>query len=508
MTDVKDIVVIGAGIGGLSAAARLAAMGHGVRLLDAAPAPGGKMRSLGSPAGPVDTGPTVLTMRPVFEDLFAACGEALSDHVSLTPLPTLARHVWSDGQTLDLHAHPAASESAIADAFGPCAARDFAAFRARAARLLSAFEGPMIHARAPSQAALTARVLRSPRLIADMAPHRSLAGLLDGAFREPRLRQLFARYATYVGGTAPTAPALLSLIWAAEERGVWAVAGGMTALARAVADLARRHGASVEPDSPVRRIEVADGRVTGVVTDAGAIPADRVVFAGDPAALHRGLLGARVTRAVGARGVSPRSLSALVHAFAARAEGLDLHYHTVLFGDDPDAEPRALAQGRIPEDATLYLCAQDRASGPPAGGPTAPERFEIIRNAPPLSALGRAPTEQELSTWTTRTTQRMAAFGLTLDRRPPPPLDPGALAALYPGSDGAIYGRSPQGLTAGLKRPRAQTRIAGLTLAGGGAHPGAGVPMAALSGKHAAETIGAPRTSTSPSRRAAMLGGT
>src|SRR6056297_2413540 len=99
----KQVIVVGAGIGGLSAALRLVHAGHGVTVLDRAAAPGGRMRTLPSPAGPVDTGPTVLTMRPVFEALFADVGEALEDHVTLDPLPVLARHFWDDGTILDLH---------------------------------------------------------------------------------------------------------------------------------------------------------------------------------------------------------------------------------------------------------------------------------------------------------------------------------------------------------------------------------------------------------------------
>ena len=107
------VVVIGAGMGGLSAAARLAARGMSVTVLEQHNHPGGKMRTLDSPVGPVDAGPTVLTMRPVFEDLFASCGETLSDHVTLEAETVLARHWWRDGSSLDLHADPEASAAAI-----------------------------------------------------------------------------------------------------------------------------------------------------------------------------------------------------------------------------------------------------------------------------------------------------------------------------------------------------------------------------------------------------------
>ncbi|HSF63661.1 MAG TPA: FAD-dependent oxidoreductase, partial [Paracoccaceae bacterium] len=93
------VVIIGAGIGGLCAAVRLAHAGCAVTVVEAAPTPGGKMRTVPSAAGPVDAGPTVLTLRGVFDQVFAAAGTRLEDHLTLIPQPTLARHWWPDGST-------------------------------------------------------------------------------------------------------------------------------------------------------------------------------------------------------------------------------------------------------------------------------------------------------------------------------------------------------------------------------------------------------------------------
>ena len=128
----EKAVVIGAGLGGLSAALCLAQAGLDVTVVERLGAPGGKLRAVPSLAGPVDAGPTVLTLRGIFEDLFAQAGARLSDHVTLIPEPILARHWWPDGSRLDLHADPAASEAAIRAFAGPRAASDFRAFNSRA----------------------------------------------------------------------------------------------------------------------------------------------------------------------------------------------------------------------------------------------------------------------------------------------------------------------------------------------------------------------------------------
>lgn len=123
--------------------------GLDVTVIDRLDAPGGKLRALPSAAGPVDAGPTVLTLRGIFEDLFAQVGARLSDHVTLIPEPVLARHWWPDGSALDLHSDAAASEAAIRDFAGPRAASEFRAFHGRASRLYAAFDAPMMRAPTP-----------------------------------------------------------------------------------------------------------------------------------------------------------------------------------------------------------------------------------------------------------------------------------------------------------------------------------------------------------------------
>lgn len=500
------IAIIGAGIGGLAAALRLAHAGARVSVFERHATPGGKMRTTPSVAGPVDAGPTVLTLKHVFDSLFAETGSARVNHVTLEREDILARHFWPDGTTLDLMADNAESTANVARAFGPRSAREFSAFTARAKRLFDAFDAPMMRSDAPTLANLTATVLRNPALIPQMAPHRSLARSLPAQFTNPKLAQLFGRYATYVGGIPDASPALLALIWHAEAQGVWHVKGGMHALARAIATRARALGAIFHYNSHVTSIETEAGRPSAVITDTGRTAVDAVLFNGDPRALSQGQLGTAARRAVAHTATTPRSLSAYVHSFAAQAKGLPLAGHNVFFCADPRDEFDALAKGRMPQDATLYVCAQDRFGGQV---PTGPERFEIIMNAPPCPD-GAAPSQQETEICHTSTLARLHRFGLHF-ATPPPSSSltmPQAFADLFPASNGALYGRSPHGMMAAFKRPTVRSRMPGLYLVGGGVHPGAGVPMATLCARHAAEAIMTDLSLTSTCRRADTHGGT
>ena len=473
------VAIIGAGIGGLAAAMRLAHSGAQVTVFERHAAPGGKMRTVPSVVGPVDAGPTVLTLKSVFDTLFSDVGLRLGDHVTMTQQHTIARHFWPDGTTLDLMQDHATSAQNIHAAFGAKSAQQFTAFSKRAAALYAAFNPSMMQSAAPSVAALTRVVAKNPRLIPAMDPLRNLAASLRHQFCDPRLAQLFARYATYVGGLPCASPALLGLIYHAEAQGVWHVKGGMHQLARAIADCAETFGATFHYNSHVARIEAQSG--TACAVHAGGIrhAVDAIVFNGDPRALTTGALGPIAQTAVPNAAVTPRSLSASVMSFAAIPNGPDLSAHNVFFADDPAHEYAPLSKGQPQTDPTLYVCAQDRFDG---ATPVKPERFEVILNSPPITDEARNPCQKLIL-------ERLSHHGLTFSPTPDRVTQPQDFAQMFPASNGSLYGRSPHGMMAAFKRPTARAHLRGLYLTGGGAHPGAGVPMAALSAQHAVAAI-------------------
>ena len=488
--DMPRDVVIGAGVGGLCAAIALASAGRNVTVIEAQAHLGGKIRSLPSDAGPVDTGPTVLTLPDVFETLFARAGARLADYVTLIPQPILARHFWQGGAQLDLYTDTAANADAIGRFAGAGAARDYQRFDRLTRAMYEAFDAPMMRAGKPRLGAIALAAAQRPAIWPALLPQMTLARWLAGQFSDPRLVQLFGRYATYVGGAPQKSPAVLALVWQAEAAGVWAVQGGMAALAAGLARLARDKGVQFRCGIAAQQIMVQNGRAVAVhLADGSEIMARSLTYNGDPAALTKGLLGQMAQGAVRQSATQPRSLSAYVWAFAAQInpDAPDLIHHNVFFGGNPAHDFGAIARGEMARDPTLYICAQDRSSG---DAPVAAERFEIIMNAAPLQA-GVPPNPDETDQCQTEMLTQLSRFNLRFQTPPARAAltTPQGWETLFPASMGAIYGRSPQSLLAPMLRPTAQTRIKGLFLAGGGAHPGAGVPMAALSGQHAAAVI-------------------
>lgn len=485
------VVVIGAGVAGLVAAIELAALGLDVTLLERGSAPGGKMRSVKVGALALDAGPTVFTLKGVFEEVFAACGTSLADHLELQPLSVLARHAWDPNSRFDLFANPARAEAAIGDFAGAAEARRYRRFCADARAIYQLLENAFMRDTRPTPLGLVRRVgLRRLGELSSIQPFTTLWRALGRYFQHPRLRQLFGRYATYVGSSPYAAPATLMLIAHVEQAGVWQVRGGMSAVGVALANLARAQGVSLRCGCEVRSIDTESGSVRAVSLSSGErLPADVVVANADVAALAGGLFGAAAQGSVRPVPSAHRSLSAITWNIVARTDGFPLHHHSVFFGADYAAEFSDLfTHHHVPRDPTVYVCALDRHDERPP--PNAEERLLCLINAPALDATHDY-SAAALAAHTASMQQRLRNCGLQFDIASEACVTttPADFAALYPGTGGALYGRAAHGWRASFARTGSRTALAGLYVAGGSAHPGPGLPMAALSGRLAAAAI-------------------
>ncbi|GIJ61572.1 phytoene desaturase family protein [Virgisporangium aurantiacum] len=473
-----NVVIIGAGVGGLATAVRLAAAGHTVTVFEQADEVGGKLGRLVVPTGSgefrFDTGPSLVTLPHVFADV-------LPD-LDLVELDPIVRHRFPDGSELDSCRDPDEFATRIGALAGPDAADDWRRLWRRAARVWDT-----------SWRHILTRPLTSPldvgrlawrlRDLAAVAPGRTLRGLGRSTLRDHRLRMLLDRYATYAGADPRRAPAALVAIPYAELHfGGWYVPGGLARIADALLAAAQSRGVAVRLRTAVARIETAGGRACGVtLADGTRVPADVVVANADAEHVYRDLLPtpARLAK------LADRSLAGFVVLLGLRGTS-DAAHHTVYFPADYDAEFDAVFGGRIPADPTVFVtAAADDAVRPPGH-----EGWFVLVNAAPQGAVdwtvpGRA------DAYADRILDLLAERGADVrDRvlfravRTPADLRDRAGA---PG--GTIYGTAAHGLT-GLLRPANRGPVRGLFLVGGSVHPGGGLPMVLLSSAIVAAQIG------------------
>ena len=294
------VVIVGAGVAGLVSAFALAARGLDVTVLERRDAPGGKMRQVAIGPARIDSGPTVFTMRWVFDELFAAAGRNFADHVHLQPLETLARHAWDEDSRLDLFADEERTIDAIGGFAGAAEAEGYRAFCRDTKRIYDILEKPFLRAPQPSMSGLIgAGGFRGLMRLPQIKPFSSMWSALGQYFRDPRLQQLFGRYATYCGSSPYLAPATLMLVAHVERSGVWSIDGGMRALAQALAEGAKSFGATIRYGQEVSEVLIACGRACGVRLASGE--------------RHRGRRRDRECRCGGGR---RRICSASMHAVA------------------------------------------------------------------------------------------------------------------------------------------------------------------------------------------------
>lgn len=505
----QKVIIVGAGAGGLSAAISAASRGMDVTVLDRAATPGGKMRRLGVGGRQVDAGPTVLTMRWVFERLFEMAGTSLEARIRLNQARVLARHGWSDGAQLDLFADVEESARAIEAFSNRANAQGYRRFAAQSAAMFATLKPSYIDAQRPGPLSLMARI--GPLNLKEqwaLKPFSTLWSALGEHFSDPRLRQLFGRYATYCGSSPFQAPATLMLVAHAEQDGVWLAQGGMHGLAKSMETLAREMGVTFRYGADVSAIGSGRQGVTGLTLASGEqLLADRIIFNGDISAL-KGLVDGTDT------GVAPtprpkRSFSALTFAMTARTSGFPLAHHTVFFSDDYRAEFEAMSNRQaMPSSPTTYICAQDRDDAGKLNDADERERMLFILNAPADGDQTEF-SDKETATCLDQALALLSASGLEIEKSGMDcvPTTPAQFHQLFPATGGALYGRASHGWTASFRRPGSRTRIPGLYLAGGSAHPGPGVPMATLSGMLAAESLAEDLASMRLSRPAVISGG-
>ena len=484
----KTVAIVGAGIGGLAAAALLAKAGNRVAVFEQAGQAGGKAASLQLGAYRFDTGPSLWTLPGVFRGFFARLGRDLRDYLEPVPLAPLCAYDFADGTRLNSFSDRAPFAAELERA-GMATRAELDAYLDHGARLWD-WAGELFLTRSLHEPAtyFSRAGRRAIRHAARLAPFEKLHAANARAFADPRAAQLFDRYATYNGSSPFRTPATMRIIPHVEYAfGGYALKGGIVALPRAMERVARELGVEFRFGARVERIVVEDGRCRGLEVGGEFFPCDVAVSNADVLSTYRTLL--REPQAPEARRIErlEPSSSGLVFLWGVAKRFPQLQVHNIFFSGDYRTEFETMFNRLdLPVHPTIYVNVTSKVD--PGDAPPEGENWFVLLNAPrnagqdwpALAARARQSVLARLS----RALGCDVGAWIEVEKIIAPPDIERDTGSTY----GSLYGiASHSPVSAFLRHPNRSRRIRGLYFAGGSAHPGGGMPLALLSGTLAAD---------------------
>jgi phytoene desaturase len=494
----RKVIVIGAGMGGMAAAARLARAGMSVELFEASDRVGGKCRTdwIGDYA--FDTGPSLLTLPAVYRDLFKKTGKRLEIVKELQPVDPAFSYHFADGTQLtfpNLSLPKICAE--IDEVLGKKAGDDWHALMQRAERMWDVARGPFIESELPT----IHQLLRRKGFLKDLkkiSPHATLEKFTSQITSDPYLTKIIHRYATYTGSDPRRVPAvLLTIAFVEISFGAWHITGGIGTLAEALGERCQELGVDIHLNSPVEEIVTEGGTAVGVRVNGVLRRADYIISNADSEITFNRLISQSVKAAkkerqkLAKREKSFSGFSLLIGLDNSKVSGQlpKLTHHNVYFPEDYQREFDQLFYDKTPvTDPTIYICAPQDPSMVKGEDK---EAWFVLVNAPLHEPGHGHDWSQKPEIYAQSIIKRLDQLGLrvterldVLEIRSPQDLENSVAA---PG--GAIYGRSSNGMRAAFLRTKNKSSVKNLYSVGGSAHPGGGLPLVGISGELVAESI-------------------
>ena len=492
------ISVVGAGIGGMSAAARLAKQGHQVTVFENSDQSGGKCRTEWFGDYAFDTGPSLLTLPAVFRDLFLKTGKRIEHVLDISPVDPAFNYNFADGSkvTFPNLSNPK-TYLEIEKSFGISASNSWRQIIERSEKMWEASRDSFIESELTS---IWPLLLRRNLInqINQISPFTSIRSLSEKLNLDPHLKMIIDRYATYTGSDPRSAPAvLLTIAFVESTFGAWHIKGGIGQLSVALEQRCRDLGVDFQFKSLVTKILVERNKVEGVVlSDGKIIKSDLVVSNSDAEYTFNSLIGNEVSSARGERRKlksatkSLAGFSLLLGLDNSKSKPVDVEHHNVYFPENYDLEFDQIFTQKVPvTDPTIYLCAPKDSSMVKGADK---EAWFVLVNAPrhePELGWDWKDGGQE---YAQKIISKMDDLGLNvtnrldfMEYRTPADLENYAMA---PG--GSIYGTSSNSPVSAFLRARNRSKVKGLFCVGGSAHPGGGLPLVGISAEIVAKAIG------------------
>ncbi|CAB4768573.1 unannotated protein [freshwater metagenome] len=489
------VAVIGAGMGGMCTAARLAKAGYEVTVFESSDRHGGKCRTewIGNYA--FDTGPSLLTLPAVYRDFFQRTGDVMGRVLELQPVTPSFDYRFTDGSAVRF-ANLSRKETlaAIEKSFGSASAQEWDQIMRQAEAMWDVSREPFIESELRSVLSL----LKRPTLLRDLRIIAPWKALRDLKLKDSHLRKILDRYATYSGSDPRVAPAVLASIAFVEEAfGAWHIKGGVGKLSDAVYKRCLDRGVKFEFNTEVTQIN-HDGKSTTGITLANNRKLDYsiVVANADATTIYNKLITGKVKKLRKERSNLAKadpSLAgfSLLLGLRPTQEPTGLSHHNIFFPENYDAEFVDIFDRKQPvKDPTIYLCApQDESMVKHPGH----EAWFVLVNAPrhDLNAGFNWNDADFNHRYAMQIIDSLEARGVSirdrlevLEIRTPADLE---RAVAAPG--GAIYGTSSNGARSAFMRAKNRSPLKGLFCVGGSAHPGGGLPLVGLSAEIVTQAI-------------------
>lgn len=486
----KKVAVVGAGLGGLSAAIRLANGGFEVDVFEQNDDAGGKAGSLVFNGFRFDTGPSLLTMPNVLKELFRECGEDFPDYLRLKKLDVICKYFYPDGTTINAFAD--------VNSFGREIERSTHDNHKNLKNYLNYCKkiydltAELFLYKSPQQAStyLNMKAVSTLLQIKSIDAFRTVHQANALFFRDKRIVQLFDRYATYNGSNPYLAPATLNIIPHVEyTMGSYIPQDGIFSISKALKQLAENKGVNFYFNSKVEKIEIKNGSVKGIVLDGKSLGYDAVVSNIDVITTYNELIDINVKKIIDKLSKHDLSTSALVFYWGVKGKHVELEIHNILFSQDYKKEFDDLFTNKVIHDnPTIYIYISSKYK--PSDAPKDCQNWFVMVNTPPNINQNWDEEIKRLKQIILEKIKKVLSIDIEKDiicEKFLTPLDLEKRTGSYCGS---IYGISSNDrFAAFLRHPNFSKNIDGLYFCGGSVHPGGGIPLVILSGKIASDMI-------------------
>lgn len=481
--DQQNVIVIGAGLGGLSAAISLATEGFKVTLLEKNDKVGGKLNVLEKEGFTFDMGPSILTMPHIFHDLFKQADKKLEDYVDIQTVEPHWRNFFEDGSVFDLSSDENKMRQELQKLDDKSVA-EFEQFMAYAKKLGQASEQGYFAKGLDSFSQLIAHygVFRS---LMDFDVFRSMDQGVRRYISNPKLVEVLNYFIKYVGSSPYDAPALLNLLpYIQFEYGLWYVKGGMYGLASGMEKLAKELGVKIHLNTEVSRIVYDNKKASAVqLANGETLAADIIVSNMEVMPAGQQLLQQTEQQLKGLKRFAPSCSGLVMHLGVDRVYD-QLAHHNFFYSDNPKQHFSAIFHDNcLSEDPTLYLVAPVKSD--PAQAPAGCEIIKVLPHIPNIDP-DKPLQHEDYMALRERVLIKLERMGLTDLRKHiicEETWTPVDIQSRYYSTQGSIYGAvSDRFKNLGFKAPQRDRNICNLYYVGGSVNPGGGMPMVTLSG--------------------------